>query len=72
VSQPELVPLLRGVSHAYAFWVALVAGGVLVALAPTGEARVAAAIYGLALSALFAASGSTRPTSSISPKPFPR
>ena len=57
MSQPELVPLLRGVTHVYAFWVALVAGGVLVALAPTGEARVAAGIYGLALCALFAASG---------------
>ena len=57
MSQPELVPLLRGVSHVYAFWVALVAGVVLVALAPTAQARVAAVIYGLALCALFAASG---------------
>jgi hemolysin III len=53
----DLVPLLRGVSHAYAFWVALAAAGVLVALAPTAEARVAAAVYGTGLCALFAASG---------------
>jgi hemolysin III len=53
----ELVPLLRGVSHAWAFWFALVAGVVLMVLAPNGEARVAALIYGLGLCALFAGSG---------------
>ena len=53
----ELVPVLRGVLHAYAFWVALVAAAVLVALAPAADARVAAAVYGTGLCALFAASG---------------
>jgi hemolysin III len=55
--QDDLVPLLRGVSHAYAFWIALVAAAVLVALAPTWDARVASAVYGAGLCALFAASG---------------
>jgi hemolysin III len=57
VSHDDLVPLLRGVSHAYAFWLALVAAAVLVALAPTWEARLASAVYGAGLCALFAASG---------------
>src|SRR3954447_27014011 len=50
------VPRLRGVLHAYAFWVALVAAAALT-LAATGTlARTAATIYGLGLCALFAAS----------------
>src|SRR6478735_2191858 len=53
----EVIPRLRGVMHAYAFWFAAVAAAVLVALAPTDRARIAAAIYGGALCALFAASG---------------
>jgi hemolysin III len=53
----EVIPRLRGVLHVYAFWFAAVAAGALVALAPTDRARVAAAIYGAALCALFAASG---------------
>jgi hemolysin III len=53
----EVIPRLRGLLHAYAFYVAAVAAVVLVALAPTGQARVAAAIYGGGLCALFAASG---------------
>ena len=53
----EVIPRLRGVLHAYAFWFAAVAAVVLVALAPTDRARLAAAIYGGALCALFAASG---------------
>ena len=53
----EVIPRLRGVLHAYAFWFAAVAAGVLVALAPTDRARIAAAIYGVGLCALFAASG---------------
>lgn len=53
----EVVPRLRGVLHAYAFWFALVAAVLLVALAPDGRARVAAAIYGGGLCALFGASG---------------
>jgi hemolysin III len=53
----EVIPRLRGLLHAYAFWFAAVAAAVLVALAPTSQARVAAAIYGAGLCALFAASG---------------
>jgi hemolysin III len=51
------VPLLRGVLHAWAFWFALVAGGVLLVLAPDAQARVAALVYGVGLCALFAGSG---------------
>ena len=53
----ELVPGLRGVSHAWAFWCALVAGAVLTLYAPSGMARAAAIVYGAGLCALFAASG---------------
>lgn len=51
------VPLLRGVLHAWAFWFALVAGAVLLLLAPGAQARVAALVYGVGLCALFAGSG---------------
>ena len=53
----EVIPRLRGLFHAYAFWVAAVAAVVLIALAPTPQARLAASIYGAGLCALFAASG---------------
>jgi hemolysin III len=53
----EVRPLLRGVSHAYAFWAALVAAVVLTALVPAGTPRVGAVVYGLGLCGLFAASG---------------
>ncbi len=53
----ELVPVLRGVSHVWAFWVALVAGTVLLVLAPSADARVAALVYAVGLCALFAGSG---------------
>jgi hemolysin III len=49
----DLIPLLRGRLHQHALWVAAVAAGALVALAPDGRARVAAAIYGGGLCALF-------------------
>ena len=52
-----VIPRLRGLLHAYAFYFAAVAATLLVVLAPTGQARVAAAIYGGGLCALFAASG---------------
>ena len=52
----DLVPALRGVLHAWAFWFAAVAGGVLIALAPGGTARLAAAVYAVGLCALFAGS----------------
>jgi hemolysin III len=44
------------VLHAYAFWCALIAACALVALAPSGTARTACAIYGAALCTLFAIS----------------
>jgi hemolysin III len=53
----ELIPMLRGVSHAWAFWCALIAGTVLTLYAPSGTARAAAIVYGAGLCALFAASG---------------
>jgi hemolysin III len=60
ISEPppeELVPVWRGLLHAYAFWCALAATAGLLTLAPTHEARVASAVYGIALCALFAISG---------------
>jgi hemolysin III len=53
----ELIPVLRGVSHAVSFWIALIAGAVLIALAPDAQARIAAVIYSIGLCALFGASG---------------
>ena len=55
--EEDVVPRLRGLLHAYAFWFALAAAIVLVAIAPTGQARGASAIYGAGLCALFAVSG---------------
>ncbi len=52
----ELVPLLRGVTHAWAFWIALAATVVLVALAETGTARGAALVYGSGLCLMLAGS----------------
>ena len=49
-------PRLRGVSHAYAFWAATATAAALIALAPSGVARVAALIYGGGLCALFGGS----------------
>ena len=57
VIEEELRPLLRGVTHAYAFWVALAAALVLTALAPAGTPRIASVVYGIGLCGLFAASG---------------
>ena len=57
VATPEdLKPRLRGVFHQWAFFAALVAVGVLVGIAGTGTARAAAAVYGVALAAMFGAS----------------
>ena len=50
------VPLLRGVVHAWCFWIATAAAIAVVALAPGGAARAAAGIYGAGLCALFGAS----------------
>jgi hemolysin III len=52
----KVKPRLRGVSHFWAFFVALVAGAVLVATAPDGRATLAAAIYAGSLAALFGTS----------------
>jgi hemolysin III len=49
-------PRLRGVSHAYAFFVSLACGVALILAASDGRARVAATIYALAVSALFGTS----------------
>jgi hemolysin III len=54
--EEELRPRLRGVIHAYAFWVALGAGATLVAVAHGSRARSAAAVYAVGLCGLFAGS----------------
>jgi hemolysin III len=54
--EEELRPRLRGVIHAYAFWVALGAGAALVAVAHGSRARSAAAVYAIGLCGLFAGS----------------
>jgi hemolysin III len=57
VAADELpVPRLRGVSHAVAFSVSIVAAVVVVVLAPAGRASFAAAIYAITLVALFGGS----------------
>src|SRR5256714_331501 len=49
-------PRLRGVSHEWAFFISLAAGGGLIAAAPSGHARLAAAIYAFSLAALLGTS----------------
>src|SRR3954449_11497527 len=49
-------PRLRGVVHQWSFFVALVAGAALVALAPAGSATAASAIYAFALAGLLGTS----------------
>jgi hemolysin III len=49
-------PLFRGVSHQIFFFVSLIAGAVLLALAPTPPAMLGAAIYAASLSALLGTS----------------
>jgi hemolysin III len=53
---PELIPRLRGVSHAIAFGLAVIAAVVIVIVAPGGRPTVAVAIYGAGLAALFGGS----------------
>jgi hemolysin III len=56
MDRDELVPRLRGVTHAWAL-VAAVGGAVVLALlAPAGTPRLAAIVYGCGLCALFAGS----------------
>jgi hemolysin III len=52
-AMPLQMPLLRGRLHQYAAFAAAVAAVVLIALAPEGQARTAAAIYGAGLCVLF-------------------
>jgi hemolysin III len=49
-------PRLRGVFHQWAFFVSLVAGVVLVIVAPAGRATLATAIYGVTVAGLFGVS----------------
>jgi hemolysin III len=49
-------PRLRGVSHQWAFYVSVAIGAALVVAAPSGEPRLAAAIYALSVAALFGTS----------------
>jgi hemolysin III len=49
-------PRLRGVSHQWAFFVALVAGAALVIAAPSGRATLAATVYAFSVAAMFGAS----------------
>ena len=55
-ARDEVVPRLRGLLHAWAFWFALAAAVMLIAVAPDARARIAAVIYGVGLCALFGAS----------------
>jgi len=55
-AEADLRPLLRGVSHAVAFWIALAASVVLIALAHGATGHAAAVVYGAALCALFGVS----------------
>ncbi|MDX6685195.1 MAG: hemolysin [Baekduia sp.] len=57
VLEDDIKPLLRGVTHAYAFWAALGAAIVLTIMVPAGTPRLAAVVYGAGLCGLFAASG---------------
>jgi hemolysin III len=52
----EVVPRLRGVSHAGASAPAIAAAVIVIVAAPAGRATVAAAVYGAALIALFSCS----------------
>jgi len=53
-SEPK--PRLRGVFHQWAFFVSLVAGALLVALAPSGRAAIVGGVYAVALAGMFGAS----------------
>src|ERR1700704_5157401 len=55
-AREEVAPRLRGLLHAWAFWFALAAAGILIIVAYDGRARIAAIIYGVGLCALFGAS----------------
>jgi hemolysin III len=52
----DALPRLRGVIHAYAFFFAVAAAVVLIAIADGGRGRLAATVYGLGLCGLFGVS----------------
>jgi hemolysin III len=56
IHREDIMPLLRGVSHALAVPVALAAAAILVAVAEPGAARAAALVYGAGMCALFSGS----------------
>jgi hemolysin III len=56
MDRDELVPRLRGLSHAWALVAAVAAAVALAVLAPAGTPRLAAIVYGAGLCALFAGS----------------
>jgi hemolysin III len=56
VPEIRVKPRLRGVSHQYAFFVSLGSGTLLILLAATTRASVAAAVYAASVSALFGTS----------------
>jgi hemolysin III len=56
LGEERVRPRFRGSTHKYAFFASLVAGAVLVIVAPTDKAGLAAAIYALSVSALFGTS----------------
>jgi hemolysin III len=49
-------PKLRGVTHEWAFFISLVAGAALIIAAPSGQSRIAMAIYAFSLSGLLGTS----------------
>jgi hemolysin III len=53
---PPVKPRLRGVSHQYAFYVAIVLGVFAVVIAPDGRATAATAVYALGVCGLFGVS----------------
>ena len=56
VPDVQVKPRLRGLSHQYAFFVSLASGTLLVLLAASAKASLAAAIYAVSVSALFGVS----------------
>ena len=53
---PVVKPRLRGVLHQWAFFVSVIAGAVLVLVAPAGRATLATTIYALTVAGLFGVS----------------
>lgn len=68
MSAPAAVPRLRGVSHLWACGVALLAGSILVALAPAGAGKLAALIYATSLCGMLGASAAYHRLQSARPR----